>query len=82
MKPIIIILNEGNLNKDGKYELSDQELRTLLQEAYEQGFEDARKQYQPSINGWGIRDIPCDNYTTGQPNQAVKLNGSAVSSGV
>ena len=61
MKPIIII---KETNKDGKFELTEQELKELIEKAYEQGFENAKAQYQPNIT-------PCKftpgNYVTDEP---------------
>lgn len=39
MKPIIIIKEK---NKDGKFELTEQELKDLIEQAYEQGVADGR----------------------------------------
>jgi hypothetical protein len=39
MKPIIII---KETNKDGKFELTEQELKELIEKAYEQGVADGR----------------------------------------
>lgn len=39
MKPIIII---KETNKEGKFELTEQELKELIEKAYEQGFADGR----------------------------------------
>lgn len=39
MKPIIIIKER---NKDGKFELTEQELKELIEKAYEQGVADGR----------------------------------------
>lgn len=71
MKPIIII---KETNKDGKFELTENELKELIEKAYEQGFENAKAQYQPKLNpSWQTRtDItPCKftpgNYVSDKP---------------
>lgn len=46
MKPIIIIKEK---NTNGKFELTEKELKGLINQAYEQGVEDAKAQSQPSI---------------------------------
>lgn len=89
MKPIIIIKEK---NKDGKFELTEQELKDLIEQAYEQGYADAKAEYNKPINSWAIRSIGDEMndlvdrsgrcITTGQPNPTTKLNGSAVSTGV
>lgn len=61
MKPIIII---KETNKNGKFELTEKELKELIEQAYKQGFEDAKQQYQPSLNGWNIRGGIGDTITT------------------
>lgn len=48
MKPIIIIKEK---NKDGKFELTEQELKELIEKAYEQGFEDGK---QERVNVQGV----------------------------
>lgn len=75
MKPIIII---KETNKDGKFELTEQELKDLIEQAYEQGYADAKAEYNKPINGWAIRSIGDEMndlvdrsgrcFTTGQPN--------------
>ena len=71
MKPIIII---KETNKEGKFELTEEELKELVEQAYDQGFENAKEQYQPKLNpSWQTRtDItPCKftpgNYVTDKP---------------
>ena len=56
MKPIIII---KETNKEGKFELTEKELRELVEKAYEQGVEDG-KQERVNIQGvpyWNWRSI-------------------------
>lgn len=89
MKPIIIIKEK---NKDGKFELTEQELKDLIEQAYEQGYADAKAEYNKPINGWATRSIGDEMNdlvdrsgrcsTTGQPNPTTKLNGTSVSTGV
>lgn len=61
MKPIIII---KETNKDGKFELTEKELRELVEQAYNQGFEDGKERNQAVINPtWReqpIKTIPLD----------------------
>ena len=85
MKPIIIIKEK---NKDGKFELTEKELKELIEQAYEQGVADGRpkatlpqSQYDRPEEGIFYRKInggtafdPKDNRET--------LNGSDVSTGV
>ena len=47
MKPIIII---KETNKDGKFELTEQELKELIEQAYKQGFEEGKERNQTVIN--------------------------------
>ena len=60
MEPIIII---KETNKEGKFELTEQELKDLIEQAYEQGFEEGKTQYQPNLNSWHTRNdiTPCKN---------------------
>lgn len=56
MRPIVII---KETNKEGKFELTEKELRELVEKAYEQGFEDG-KQERVNIQGvpyWNWRSI-------------------------
>lgn len=71
MRPIVIIKEK---NKEGKFELTEKELKDLIEQAYEQGFEEGKAQYQPNLNFWQTRrgDItPCKftpgNYVTDEP---------------
>lgn len=51
-------------NKRGRYNLSEKELRELLQKAYDNGFEHARDIYDPSRQGvvtWASTEDVNDN---------------------
>lgn len=65
MKPIIII---KETNKDGKFELTEKELKELIEKAYEQGFEEGRpkatlpqSQYDSQIDGTYYRKFNLGN---------------------
>lgn len=65
MKPIIIIKER---NKDGKFELTEQELKELIEQAYEQGVADGRPkatlpqtQYDNPVDGIYYRKFNLGN---------------------
>lgn len=71
MKPIIII---KETNKEGKFELTEEELKDIVEKAYDQGYEEGKEQYQPKLNpSWQTRNdiTPCKNtpgnYVTDKP---------------
>ena len=82
MKPVILI-TEKNLK--GMIELAEEELKQLITDAYEQGYEDGKKQNQTPIyippmpsnppNNWWDRQIYCDanlNDAHSVPNPNIK----------
>lgn len=101
MKPIIIIKEK---NANGKFELTEQELKDLIEQAYEQGVADEKKNHNldwitttpvtipKTMPGIGTANpvFPNDNIvycggtsqTSAKLNPEIKLNGSAVSTGV
>ena len=71
MTPIILIKEK---NGNGKIEITEEELKQIISDAYEQGYEDSKKQNQvpmyispipsnPSDNWWD-RQIYCGPTTT------------------
>lgn len=55
MKPVIIFVK--NRTKDGKIILTENELKEVLEEAYAQGYEDAKEKYEftltaPDTTDW------------------------------
>lgn len=87
MRPIVII---KETNKEGKFELTEQELKVLIEQAYEQGFEDGKAQYnKPNWSYRNLNGIPivngtptAGNFTSGEPDTAWNLRNTAVSTGV
>ena len=79
MKPIVII---KETTKDGKFELTEKELKELIEQAYEQGYADAKAEYKPN---WGYRDISttpyCGNVLSGKPDPAWNLQNTATAKG-
>lgn len=65
MLSVIFITDE---KKDGKYELTEERLKELLQQAYNQGYEDGKVKYQlqPYINNLP-GTIPCDSDKINDP---------------
>lgn len=59
MKPVVLI---KETNKDGKIELTEEELKQLITDAYEQGYEDGKKQNQVPIYIPPISSNPPGNW--------------------
>lgn len=86
MKPIIII---KETNKDGKFELTEKELKELIEQAYEQGYADAKAEYNKpnwtyrNLNGIPIVDCTptAGNVVGGKPDPAWNLQNTATAKG-
>ena len=76
MKPIVII---KETNKDGKFELTEKELEELIEQAYEQGYADAKAEYNKP--DWIYKDInggSNDKIYYGNPNNPHDIYGNPI----
>lgn len=76
MKPIIIIKEK---NKDGKFELTEKELKELIEKAYEQGFEEGKEQNRTVINpNWWEQPIKTINLDKTDPIHPHDIYGNPI----
>ena len=74
MKPIVII---KETNKDGKFELTEKELKQLIEQAYEQGYADANAEYSKPIQD-NYPNWSNDKIYYGNPNNPHDIYGNPI----